>query len=209
MVWIGPVAFFGEVKRLFDLLFALIALALLSPALLVVALLVAIASPGGAVFRQIRVGRGGREFRLLKYRTMRTGSEAKGQLTIGGRDPRVTSVGYFLRKTKLDELPQLWNVLIGDMSIVGPRPEVPKYVALYTAQERAVLSVRPGITGMASIEYINENELLAKAADHERTYIQEVMPAKLALDLRYVRDRSFTLDLRIIGVTVRRVFFGW
>jgi lipopolysaccharide/colanic/teichoic acid biosynthesis glycosyltransferase len=196
-------------KRAFDIAFALVLLLLLLPLLLILACCVAFTSAGGAFFRQIRVGMGGRDFRLLKFRTMRTGSEAKGQLTIGGRDPRVTAVGYFLRKTKLDELPQLWNVLLGDMSVVGPRPEVPKYVALYTAEQRAVLSVRPGITGMASIDYIDENELLAKAADPERAYIEEVMPAKLVLDLRYVRERSFGLDVRIIAATVRRVFFGW
>ena len=197
------------IKRLFDILFALSALIVLSPVLLVLGITVYLSSAGGAFFRQVRVGKDGHSFRLLKFRTMRMGSEAKGQLTIGGRDPRVTEVGYWLRKTKLDELPQLWNVLIGDMSVVGPRPEVPKYVALYTMEQRAVLSVKPGITGMASINYIDENDLLAKAADPERAYIEEVMPAKLALDLRYVHERSFALDLRIIGATVGRVFFGW
>lgn len=196
-------------KRAFDMAFSLVLLVLLLPLLLVFALAVTITSPGGAFFRQVRVGRGGREFRLLKFRSMRPGSEAKGQLTIGGRDPRITGVGYFLRKTKLDELPQLWNVLIGDMSVVGPRPEVPKYVALYTAEQRAVLGVRPGITGMASLDYIDENELLACAADPEKAYVEEVMPAKLALDLRYVRERSFLLDLRIILATVGKVFGGW
>lgn len=196
-------------KRAFDMAFSLVLLVLLLPLLLVFALAVALTSPGGAFFRQVRVGRGGREFRLLKFRSMRPGSEAKGQLTIGGRDPRITGVGYFLRKTKLDELPQLWNVLIGDMSVVGPRPEVPKYVALYTAEQRAVLQVRPGITGMASLDYIDENELLARAADPEKAYVEEVMPAKLALDLRYVRERSFLLDLRIILATVTKVFGGW
>ncbi|MBS1583659.1 MAG: sugar transferase [Bacteroidetes bacterium] len=196
-------------KRAFDIVFALTLLVLLSPLLLVFASAVALTSPGGAFFRQQRVGRGGRPFRLLKFRTMRPGSEAQGQLTIGGRDPRITRVGYVLRKTKLDELPQLWNVLAGDMSVVGPRPEVPKYVALYTAEQRAVLSVRPGITGMASLDYIDENELLARAADPEKAYIEKVMPAKLALDLRYVRERSLALDLRIIAVTVRKVFGGF
>lgn len=197
------------VKRAFDILFALALLLLLLPMLLLFALAVAITSPGGALFRQKRVGRGGMPFRLLKFRTMRPGSEAKGQLTIGGRDPRITGVGYFLRKTKLDELPQLWNVLKGDMSVVGPRPEVPKYVALYSAEQREVLSVRPGITGMASIHYIDENELLARSSDPQRAYVEEVMPAKLALDLRYVRERSFLLDLRIIFATVGKVFGGW
>lgn len=196
-------------KRVFDIVFALTFLVLLSPLLLVFSLLVALTSPGGAFFRQVRVGKEGRAFRLLKFRTMRQGSEAKGQLTIGGRDPRVTGVGYFLRKTKLDELPQLWNVLCGDMSVVGPRPEVPRYVDLYTPEQRAVLSVRPGITGMASIDYIDENEILARASDPESAYVRDVMPAKLALDLRYVRERSFALDLRIISATIGRVFFGW
>jgi lipopolysaccharide/colanic/teichoic acid biosynthesis glycosyltransferase len=197
------------VKRTFDMLFALLLLLLLFPLLLIFALAIASTSAGGAFFRQERVGRNGRPFRLLKFRTMRPGSEAKGQLTIGGRDPRITSVGYFLRKTKLDELPQLWNVLIGDMSVVGPRPEVPKYVAMYSAEQRIILSVRPGITGMASIHYIDENELLARSADPERAYIEEVMPAKLALDMRYVKEQGLGLDLRIILATVRRVLGGW
>jgi hypothetical protein len=194
------------VKRLFDILFSLVALLALLPVLLVFGLSVALTSPGGAFFRQVRVGRGGKEFRLLKFRSMRPGSEAQGQLTIGGRDPRITGVGYFLRKTKLDELPQLWNVLVGDMSIVGPRPEVPRYVALYTAEQRTVLSVRPGITGMASMDYVDENEMLAKASDPERAYIEEVMPAKLALDLRYVHERTMALDLKIIWSTIGLIF---
>jgi lipopolysaccharide/colanic/teichoic acid biosynthesis glycosyltransferase len=194
------------IKRAFDIVFATVALLVLLPLLLVFALAVALTSPGGAFFRQVRVGRGGKEFRLLKFRSMRPGSEAKGQLTIGGRDPRITGVGYFLRKTKLDELPQLWNVLVGDMSIVGPRPEVPRYVALYTPEQRVVLSVRPGITGMASMDYVDENEMLANASDPERAYIEEVMPAKLALDLRYVRERNLLLDLRIIAATVKLIF---
>lgn len=194
------------VKRAFDIVFAFVALVILSPLLLVFTMAVAFSSPGGGFFRQVRVGRNGRAFRLLKFRSMRPGSEAKGQLTIGGRDPRITPVGYFLRRTKLDELPQLWNVLVGDMSIVGPRPEVPRYVALYTPEQRRVLSVRPGITGMASLDYVDENELLAKAADPERAYIEQVMPAKLALDLRYVRERNLLLDLRIIAATVKLIF---
>lgn len=188
-------------KRAFDLVFALVLVLLLSPLLLVLALCVALTSPGGAFFRQVRTGRGGAHFKLLKFRTMRPDSEAKGQLTIGGRDPRITPVGYFLRKSKLDELLQLWNVLVGDMSLVGPRPEVPKYVAMYTPEQLAVLSVRPGITGPASLRYIDENELLARSADPERTYIEEVMPAKLAVDLRYVQERSFAGDLVILWRT--------
>lgn len=192
-------------KRTFDILVAACLLLLLFPVLLCFALLVALTSTGGAFFRQERVGKDGRPFRLLKFRTMRPGSEAGGQLTIGGRDPRITGVGRWLRKTKLDELPQLWNVLVGDMSVVGPRPEVPKYVALYAPAQRAVLSVRPGITGLASIRYIDENELLARATEPERAYIEEVMPAKLALELQYVREHNMWQDLRILGDTVRKL----
>lgn len=197
------------IKRAFDIVFATLALVLLFPLLTVFAIMVATTSPGGAFFRQVRVGRGGKDFRLLKFRSMRPGSEAKGQLTVGGRDSRITRVGRLLRKTKLDELPQLWNVLVGDMSVVGPRPEVPRYVALYSPAQRAVLSVRPGITGMASLDYIDENELLAAAADPEKAYVEEVMPAKLALDLRYVQEQSLALDLRIIGVTITKIFRGF
>ncbi len=192
-------------KRLFDILASFIALMILAPVLLVLAVLVAVTSPGGAFFKQVRVGRDGREFGLLKFRTMRPGSEAGGQITVGGLDPRITGIGYFLRKTKADELPQLINVLVGHMSMVGPRPEVPRYVAMYTPEQCEVLSVRPGITSAASIAYINENEVLGRSSDPERTYVEEVMPAKLALDLAYVHDRSFGKDLRIIFRTLARI----
>lgn len=193
-------------KRAFDIVASACALIVLSPLLAAIAALVALGSSGGAFFRQVRVGLNGREFRLLKFRSMRPGSEAKGQLTVGGRDPRITRFGYFLRKSKLDELPQLFNVLRGDMSIVGPRPEVPRYVALYNEEQRQVLSVRPGLTSLASIAYINENEVLGRASDPERAYVEEVMPAKLALDLHYVRERSIALDLRIIARTALKLF---
>jgi lipopolysaccharide/colanic/teichoic acid biosynthesis glycosyltransferase len=193
-------------KRLFDIASSLLALGLLSPLLLVMAATVAITSPGGAFFRQVRVGRNGRPFELLKFRSMRPGSEARGQITVGERDPRITGIGHFLRRTKMDELPQLINILKGDMSVVGPRPEVPKYVALYTPEQRAVLSVRPGLSSLASIAYINENEVLGRSADPERTYVEEVMPAKLALDLKYVREQSLWLDLSIIARTALRLF---
>lgn len=192
-------------KRLFDILVSATALVLLLPLFLLLALAVALTTRGGAIFKQVRVGRGGAEFGLLKFRSMRPGSEAKGQITVGGRDPRITGIGYVLRRTKLDELPQLWNVLVGDMSIVGPRPEVPRYVALYTPEQRRVLSVRPGISSLASIAYINENEVLGRSSDPERTYVEEVMPAKLALDLQYVNEHSLGLDLRIILRTLGRM----
>ena len=177
------------------------------PVLAVAALAVLLDDGLPVLYRQNRVGRRNRLFQLLKFRSMRNG--LSGPAITAASDTRITRVGAILRKYKLDELPQLWNVVRGDMSLVGPRPEVPKYVALYTPEQRAVLSLRPGITGMASIDYINENELLAKAADPELAYIEEVMPAKFALDLRYVRERSFLLDVRIILATVKRVFLGW
>lgn len=195
-------------KRLFDIVASGLALLVLLPLMVVLALAVALGSPGGAFFRQTRVGRNGEPFQLLKFRSMRPGSEAKGQITVGERDPRITGVGHFLRRTKLDELPQLLNILKGDMSVVGPRPEVPRYVALYTAEQREVLRVRPGLTSLASIAYINENEVLGRSADPERTYVEEVMPAKLALDLRYVRDQNLALDLRIIAGTLAGLFQG-
>ncbi len=191
-------------KRAFDIIVSATALSLLFPLLLLIGLSVALSSPGGAFFRQVRVGRVGKEFRLYKFRTMRPGSEAQGQITVGGRDPRITGIGYFLRKSKLDELPQLLNVLIGDMSIVGPRPEVPRYVALYSAEQRLVLNVRPGITSAASIAYMDENEILGRSPDPQRAYIEAVMPAKLSLDLDYVKNRGFFLDVSII----LRTFIG-
>ena len=194
-----------RMKRLFDIVLSSIMLIMLSPFLVLIAFSIAIGSRGGVLFHQTRVGMNGREFNLLKFRSMRPGSEKAGQITVGERDPRITSIGHFLRRTKLDELPQLLNILMGDMSIVGPRPEVPKYVALYSADQRRVLDVRPGLTSLASIAYINENEMLGRSNDPERTYVEEVMPAKLALDLQYVDRRSFLFDLKIILRTLARL----
>lgn len=194
-------------KRVFDVLFSAAVLLLLAPLLLAVALWIRLDSPGPALFRQVRVGRGGREFRILKFRTMHVDAPARGLQITAGRDPRITRAGHFLRRYKIDEFPQFVNVLRGDMSVVGPRPEVPRYVALYPPRLRElVLSVRPGITDLASIEYRDENELLGRSADPERTYVEEVMPAKLAYCERYVRERSFAGDLGIIGRTVSAAF---
>lgn len=194
-------------KRGFDILFSASVLLALAPLLFAIALVVKLDSPGPVFFRQVRVGRGGREFRIFKFRTMRTDAPRLGpQITVGA-DPRITRTGHFLRKYKLDEFPQFMNVLIGDMSVVGPRPEVPRYVALYPERTRElVLSVRPGITDLASIEYRDENELLGRAADPERTYVEEVMPAKLSYCERYVRERSFGGDLAIIARTFKVSF---
>ena len=190
------------VKRAFDIALSALGLLLLLPVFLLVALAVRLSGPGPIFFRQVRVGRGGREFKILKFRTMVADAPAKGgEITVGG-DPRITAVGRVLRRYKLDELPQLWNVLVGDMSLVGPRPEVPRYVALYNEEQRKVLSVRPGITDYASLIYFNESEVLARSSDPERTYVQEVMPRKLALNLIYLKRRSFFEDLRIILATV-------
>ena len=170
-------------KRLFDISASFFGLLLLSPLFLVVALCVGLTGRGGVFYVQTRVGRYGRDFKLYKFRSMRTGSDAKGLLTVGGKDGRITPVGYFIRKYKIDELPQLFNVLKGDMSLVGPRPEVRKYVALYNSEQMRVLSARPGITDPASIKYRNENDLLAQADDPERFYVEKIMPDKLKINL--------------------------
>jgi len=180
-------------------------LVLLAPVFAVVALVIAATSPGPVFFRQVRVGRGGVPFRIYKFRSMRVDAEALGgQLTIRG-DPRVTRVGALLRASKIDELPQLINVLVGDMSLVGPRPEVPRYVALYTPEQRRVLEVRPGITDPASIRYRDESAVLARAADPERAYVEEVLPHKLAINLAYLDRRSLASDVGVILATVWRL----
>lgn len=186
-------------KRAFDIFFAAGALLVLAPLLIVVALWVKFDSSGPVFFRQPRVGLRGCMFAIYKFRTMRVDTRADGPQITVGTDPRITPSGAFLRKYKIDEFPQFINVVLGDMSVVGPRPEVARYVALYPGATRElVLSVRPGITDLASIEYRDENDLLGRSADPETTYVTEVMPAKLAYCERYVRERSFIGDLAII-----------
>ncbi|RMG79073.1 MAG: sugar transferase [Bacteroidetes bacterium] len=192
-------------KRLFDIVFSLIGIILLSPLMLVITLLIMLDSKGGVIFRQKRIGKNGKPFYILKFRTMKPDSEKSGQLTVGGKDSRITRVGYFLRKYKLDELPQLFNVLKGDMSFVGPRPEVPKYVELYTDEQRQILKVKPGITDYASIEYINENEILGQSNNPEETYIKEIMPQKIALNLKYIHEKGFWKDIKIILLTLKKI----
>jgi lipopolysaccharide/colanic/teichoic acid biosynthesis glycosyltransferase len=193
------------IKRLFDILFSIVMLLLLSPLLLSMVVIVALDSPGGVFFGQIRVGKSGRHFRLWKFRTMKVNAESSGQLTVGSRDNRITRAGFYLRKYKIDELPQLWNVLTGDMSIVGPRPEVPRYVAMYNEEQKQVLSILPGITDYASLLYFTENDLLAASSNPEETYIREIMPAKLELNLKYIREMSFLGDMKIVLLTARRI----
>jgi lipopolysaccharide/colanic/teichoic acid biosynthesis glycosyltransferase len=192
-------------KRIFDIVASFIGLLILSPLFLFLGIWISMESKGGIFYKQIRVGKNGVDFKLWKFRSMVPDADKKGLLTVGGRDPRITRAGYFLRKYKLDELPQLINVLLGDMSLVGPRPEVRKYVDLYTAEQRQVLYVRPGITDYASLEYFEENELLAKSENPEETYICEVMPAKLKLNARYIKDVSFLTDIKIIMRTILRI----
>jgi lipopolysaccharide/colanic/teichoic acid biosynthesis glycosyltransferase len=156
-------------------------------------------------YLQTRVGKNVKDFKLFKFRTMHLDADKKGLLTVGGRDPRVTSIGYYLRKYKLDELPQLFNVLFGTMSLVGPRPEVRKYVDLYTKEQQLVLSVKPGITDFASLEYINENDILAKSDNPEQTYINEIMPAKLALNSKYIEQQGLLVDFKIIMKTILKI----
>lgn len=156
-------------------------------------------------YLQVRVGKNNQDFKVFKFRTMHLDADKKGLLTVGGRDPRVTSIGYYLRKYKLDELPQLFNVLIGNMSLVGPRPEVRKYVDLYSEEQKQVLTIKPGITDYASVEYIKENELLSKSQNPEQTYIQEIMPAKLALNAKYIKQQGIVVDVKIIFNTIFKI----
>lgn len=187
-------------KRLFDIACAALGLLILTPVLLVCTLLVGLTSPGGVLFRQERIGKDGVPFTIYKFRSMR--KDNAGLKISTSSDSRITPVGRVLRKTKLDELPQLWNVLKGDMSFVGPRPEVREYTDLYTDEQRQVLLLRPGITGLASIRYRNENDLLSASTDPNRTYIEEVMPAKLALDLEYIPRACVSYDVRLILETL-------
>ena len=191
--------------RFFDIVFSFLGILVLSPLFLVVYIIISLESPGGGFYHQMRVGLNGRMFRLYKFRSMRVGSDSKGLITIGGRDPRITRSGYYIRKYKIDELPQLWNVLKGDMSFVGPRPEVEKYVNLYTPEQRKVLSVRPGITDYASIEYVDENEILSKSQDPDKTYIEEIMPDKIRYNMKYINNRSIVEYFKIIFLTAFKI----
>jgi lipopolysaccharide/colanic/teichoic acid biosynthesis glycosyltransferase len=184
--------------RCFDIFFAIVGLIILSPFFLVIALLIKLSSTGPIFFKQVRVGKNGKDFKLFKFRTMYVNAEQKGQLTIGGSDNRITSVGYYLRKFKLDELPQFLNVLMGEMSFVGPRPEVRKYVNYYSIEQQKVLSVLPGITDYASVTFRNENELLAKADNPEQYYIEVVMPAKIELNKKFIENRTIVNYFKVL-----------
>ena len=191
--------------RCFDVLFSLLGILLLSPVFLILYISICLESKGGGVYRQQRVGRYGKDFYVYKFRSMRVGADRQGLITVGGRDPRITRIGYFIRKYKLDELPQLFNVLKGDMSLVGPRPEVRKYVDLYTDEQRRVLSVRPGITDYASIEYVDENKILGQAEDADKAYQEQIMPDKIRYNMRYIDNRSIKEYFKIIFLTFRSI----
>src|ERR1035437_1659267 len=192
-------------KRIFDIIFSLIGIIILLPFFFLFAILIIFDSGFPVIYSQTRVGRNGINFSLLKFRTMKKDSEKQGLLTVGEKDSRITNSGYFLRKYKIDELPQLFNVLTGNMSLVGPRPEVRKYVEMYNTEQKKVLLVKPGITDYASIEYANENAILSTSQNPEELYTKEVMPAKLKLNLKYIADQSFFTDLKIIFSTLRRI----
>ncbi|MBW7845549.1 MAG: sugar transferase [Bacteroidia bacterium] len=193
------------IKRFFDIIFSGIGILFLLPIFFILAILVKLESKGPIIFKQIRVGKNNVDFKLFKFRSMYLDAEKRGQLTVGMKDPRITKMGYFLRKYKLDELPQLFNVFIGDMSLVGPRPEVRKYVDYYTPEQKKVLTVRPGITDYASIKFINENELLAKAENPEAFYITDIMPQKLKLNLQYIENPSLFKDIQLIVTTLLKI----
>jgi putative undecaprenyl-phosphate galactose phosphotransferase len=193
------------VIRFFDFVLSLVGLVILAPIFIVLAVWIKIDSVGPVFYKQIRVGQNGKDFGLFKFRSMVVDADKKGLITVGGRDPRITRSGYFIRKYKLDELPQLINVLVGDMSLVGPRPEVRKYVELYDDEQNKVLSVKPGITDYASIEYMDENEILGKSTDPEKTYIEEIMPEKIKYNMKYIKNRSLIEYFKIIFLTVLKI----
>lgn len=193
-------------KTALDLLVSILGLIVLTPFFIAIAFLIKLDSQGTVFYKQERVGKNGKLFKLFKFRTMGIGADKATAITVGERDPRITKIGFYLRKYKLDELPQLINVLVGDMSLVGPRPELKKFVDLYNNEQQKIITVRPGITDYASIAFRNENKLLAGKADPIQFYITEIMPVKLKLNLEYIRDQSFWLDVRIIFKTIFSIF---
>jgi lipopolysaccharide/colanic/teichoic acid biosynthesis glycosyltransferase len=193
-------------KRIFDIISSIIALIIFSPFLIIISILILIDSKGGVFFVQQRVGKNNLDFGLYKFRTMKVNSEKEGQLTVGMKDSRITKIGTFLRKYKLDEIPQLINILKGNMSIVGPRPEVRKYVNLYSNEQLKVLAVKPGLTDLASLEYIYENEILGKSENPEKTYIEDIMPKKLSLNLQYIDNNNLWIDIKLIFKTIGKLF---
>ncbi len=192
-------------KRIFDIFVSSVILLIFLPFGIIISIFIVTGSRGGIFYRQQRVGKNGVKFGLLKFRTMKPNSDKLGQLTLGMRDPRITKIGYFLRKTKMDEFPQFLNVIRGQMSIVGPRPEVQEYVDLYSEEQRKILNIKPGITDYASLKYFDENRLLGEAENPRETYINEIMPAKLLLNEKYLANPTVGHDIRIMWKTFRKI----
>jgi len=192
-------------KRLFDILFSIIGLALIFPVLFLISILIKLDSKGPVFFVQGRVGKHNKDFNIYKFRTMEIESAKKGNLTLGNDDSRVTKIGYFLRRYKIDELPQLINIIKGDMSFVGPRPELRYYVNFYKEEDLEIFKIRPGITGLASLKYRNEVELLKKAKDPEAFFIKTIIPDKLKYNKEYISKKSILFDLKLIGLTIIKV----
>lgn len=191
--------------RFFDIIFSIIGLVILSPLFIVLYLLIRIESKGGGFYSQERIGKNGKPFKLYKFRSMRIGSDKMGLITIGEKDNRITKTGFILRKYKLDELPQLWNVFIGDMSLVGPRPEVEKYTCLYTEEQEQVLQIRPGITDWASIKYVDENKILGESKDPDEAYVNLIMPNKIKLNMVYIQHQTLGEYFKIIFTTLKEI----
>ena len=191
--------------RFFDIIFSIIGLVILSPIFIVLYLLIRIESKGGGFYSQERIGKNGKPFKLYKFRSMRIGSDKKGLITIGEKDNRITKTGFIRRKYKLDERPQLWNVFIGDMSLVGPRPEVKKYTDLYTEEQKQVLQVRPGITDWASIKYVDENKILGESEDPDEAYVNLIMPNKIKLNMVYIQHQTLGEYFKIIFTTFKEI----
>ena len=191
--------------RFFDFIFSGFGLIVLSPLFLILYILIRLESKGGGFYGQTRIGKDGVPFKLYKFRSMRTGADKGSLITVGGHDPRITKMGYFIRKYKLDELPQLWNVFIGDMSLVGPRPEVERYTKLYTEEQKKVLTVRPGITDWASIEYVDENIILGQAEDPDKAYIEQIMPDKIKYNMKWINNQGVVEYFKIIFITFFKI----
>lgn len=192
-------------KRLIDILASGLGLLLLSPLFIILTVWIKLDSKGPVFYRQVRVGKDNKNFRIYKFRSMRTGADKGSLITIGGRDPRVTHSGYYIRKYKLDELAQLINVFIGEMSLVGPRPEVRRYVDLYTEEQKKVLTVRPGITDYASIMYMDENALLEQSSNPDKTYVEDIIPAKLGLNMKYINNSTLFEYFKLIFLTIFKI----
>lgn len=191
--------------RIFDLLFSVIGLSLLSPFLIIVYILIRLESKGEGFYIQERIGKHGIPFQLYKFRSMTTGSDKEGLITVGEKDNRITKIGYFIRRYKIDELPQLWNVIKGDMSLVGPRPEVKKYTDLYTEEQKTILNVKPGITDWASIKYVDENRLLGETENPDETYINIILPSKIKLNMIFINNHTLKEYFKIIFATISNI----